>query len=155
MVNAANCLYNDLKSHSYDMFSIETGEVKDWDPKVTKNMSSADAEKVLHEYAERDKIPHVTAFLAIVPIAPKRNEYFTRLFKAIEEVKKWKVTNPAPTYMHWSAPALPRCYLPEGTPHDFPEYSLRLSRECGVPATPENLFLWILSSELSELTENL
>ena len=84
MVNAAHCLDNDLKSHSYDMFSIETGDVKDWDPKVTRTMSPADAEKVLREYAEREKIPHVTAFLAIVPIAPKRGEYFTRLFKAIE-----------------------------------------------------------------------
>ena len=52
------------------MFSIETGEVKDWDPKVTKNMSPADAEKVLREYAERDKIPHVTVFLALVPLTP-------------------------------------------------------------------------------------
>ena len=74
LINAAHSLYNDMKSHSYVMFSIETGDVKDWDPKVTKNMSPADAEKVLREYAERDKIPHVTAFLGLVPQIPKRND---------------------------------------------------------------------------------
>ena len=138
--NAPKALYAILKAHDVDMTSIEVEEAEGWKVESMKDAAPEDAERILQSYGERDQIPHICAFLMLLTKSLKRSGYFESLFRCLTAAKQWKSENPGPRHQRWSAPTIHRSYLPQGTPHDFPEIFLRLAAECGVPASKANTF---------------